>query len=360
MVIPIDVETALKIFWSEQKVLLIDTRSPKEYELDHLPGAINLPILSNEERAVVGTLYKQVSQEKAVEKGIEFFSKKLPEFIAEINKHKPKEIIIYCWRGGMRSRAVTALLESLGYKVFQLAGGYKNYRYYVREKLQSYSLKPKLVVIWGLTCTGKTKLLAKFPNSLNLEELAQHRGSLYGGIGLKPNSQKKFDNLLLQQLDKLNSEKYIVVEGESRKIGLVEIPPFLYKAMQTGMHILLIKDLNLRAKEAVDEYLSDVDNRTKDTKNNNKDNTPAITELKTITLSLKKILSRQNKDKIINLIDSQKYIDAAKILLEEYYDPLYYHTLKKIDFDLEVNNDDTNSAVKIITKKIAVLLKKFN
>src|SRR3989344_856047 len=129
----------------EKNSIFIDTRTPKEYAEDHLPNAVNIPLFSNEERAIVGTMYKQVSKEKAIETGMELFSKKLPQFMNTINKYKDRELIIYCWRGGMRSKTVASLLDGLGYNVKQLIGGHKQYRAYVRERLEQFQLKPKLI-----------------------------------------------------------------------------------------------------------------------------------------------------------------------------------------------------------------------
>ncbi|MBT4935950.1 tRNA 2-selenouridine(34) synthase MnmH [Candidatus Woesearchaeota archaeon] len=326
MVPKVTIEQSLK----NGRYVFIDTRTPKEFEEDHIPNAINIPILSNEERAVVGTLYKQVSQEKAIEKGKEFFASKLPEFMKEIDKHKNNELIIYCWRGGMRSRAVVALLESLKYNVQQLVGGYKSYRKYVRESLHNYNFKPQLIMLWGLTCTGKTQLLHKLTNSLDLEGLAQHRGSLYGAIGLTPRTQKRFETLLLQRLDELNTETYVFVEGESRRIGDLMIPEFLWKKMMAGIHVLITRSIPIRASEAVKEYFSSDD---------------AITKIQEITTKLPRILGEKRKQDVVDLIDAKEFEKAATILLEEYYDMLYAHTLKKQQYQFEVNNDDLEKAV---------------
>ena len=323
----ITVEQALQ----RENTIFIDTRTPKEFQNDHLPNAINNPILDNDERAIVGTLYKQVSRDKAVEQGLEFFSAKLPKFMNLINQYNTKPIIIYCWRGGMRSRAIVALLHSLGYNVTQLEGGYKSYRTYVRVQLEQFRLKPKLIVLWGLTCTGKTALLHHFPNSLNLEYLAQHRGSLYGAVGLTPNSQKHFENNLLQELTRLNHEEYILIEGESRKIGDVHIPDFLYKAMKQGIHILITRSLEKRAEHAISEYFTSAQD---------------IEEIKTITKSLFKVISKENQQKVLTLLDEQKLVEAVKILLEYYYDLLYNHTLKDISFSRSISNDHEQQAVK--------------
>ncbi|PIN73214.1 tRNA 2-selenouridine(34) synthase MnmH [Candidatus Woesearchaeota archaeon CG10_big_fil_rev_8_21_14_0_10_45_16] len=319
--------------------VFIDTRTPKEYEEDHLPGAINLPILSNEERAIVGTLFKQVSKEKAIKQGMQFFSPKLPHFLEEITKYKDKRIIIYCWRGGMRSKTVVSLFSALGYDVEQLQGGYKSYRLHVRERLSRYVLKPKIIVLWGLTCTGKTELLSKFSDFLDLEGLAQHRSSLYGSIGLTPRSQKSFENLLLQSLDQLNDKKQILIEGESRKIGDVEMPPFLWKAMNNGLAIQVTRSLEKRAQACVKEYFSSSDH---------------VQKIRETTVGLWKVISKKRKQEVLDLIDNKQYKEAAAILLSEYYDPLYGHTLKKKDFAFTLDNDDVDRAEEILTRKLSL------
>ncbi len=336
MVQTISVEQALL----EKDIILLDTRTPKEFQEDHLPNAINLPILSDEERAVVGTIYKQVSQEKAIEQGIEFFSKKMPEFMKETAKYKADNIIVYCWRGGMRSRIVVSLLESFGYNVRQLSGGYKSYRAYVKEKLYHYQIKPRFVVLWGLTCTGKTQLLQQFQHSLDLEGLAQHRGSLYGAIGLQPRSQKMFENLMLQRLDQLHQEKFILVEGESRRIGDVIIPDVVWKAMQQGIHLRVTRSIDRRAEEAAKEYITSEED---------------VQKIKEITLSLSRVISNNQKQEIAFLLDHKKYVDAIKILLEFYYDPLYSNTLKNFKFEFEVKNDDVKIAVKELRENFPFL-----
>ena len=315
--------------------IFIDTRTPKEFAEDHLPHAINVPILSNEERAVVGTLYTQVSREDAVNKGVELFAQKLPTFMKQINQYRNQKIIINCWRGGMRSRAAVALLNALGYDAIQLKGGYKSFREYVRDRLYNYDFKPQLIMLWGLTCTGKTKILTHFENSLDVEGLAQHRSSLFGGVGLKPHTQKKFENLLLRRLEKLNTEKVVFVEGEGRRIGDLIIPETLWKKFMKGKNILITGSLNQRANVAVEEYLKDEEN---------------IIKIKEIALSLRQLISKENKEKIAKSIDNQDYHTAAKILLEFYYDPLYSHTLKQKTFDAEINSDDIEHAVKELKK----------
>jgi tRNA 2-selenouridine synthase len=194
-----------------------------------------------------------------------------------------------------------------------------------------------------LTCTGKTKLLQQFSNSLDLEGLAQHRGSLYGGIGLKPNSQKKFESLLLQRLNELNSEKYIVVEGESRKIGDVQIPAFLYTTMiREGIPVLITRSLDRRAEEAVKEYFTSA---------------AAVRKIREITLSLQKVISRKNKEEILALLEKEEYREAMKQLLELYYDPLYNHTLQKIKCAVRIDNNTLSAGASQLRRELPALLR---
>lgn len=318
-----------------ENTLLIDARTPAEYAEDHVLGAVNVPLLDNQERHEIGLIYKQYSREKAIERGIELFPNKIPSIYNAVKDHRDKTIIVYCARGGMRSGIIASLLESIGFKVLQVEGGYKSFRHHITDQLSNFQLKPKIICLYGLTCSGKTKLLEQLPNSLNLEELAQHRGSLYGGVGLKPNRQKRFENLLLQRLQELNHEEYIFVEGESRKIGDSEIPPFLFKAMKKGVNILIKNDFEQRVKECVQEYFSSPEK---------------VKQIREITPQLRDIISNKRKQEIIALIDVGKYEEVARILLKEYYDILYAHTLKSVKFDLEVENNIIMEALQKLKK----------
>ncbi len=315
--------------------LLLDARTPKEYAEDHILGAVSVPLLDDRERHEIGIIFKQYSREKAIERGMELFPAKIPSIYNAVKDHRKKMIMVYCARGGMRSGIITSLLESIGFKVLQVEGGYKSFRHYITEQLYNFQLKPKIICLYGLTCSGKTKLLEQLPNSLNLEELAQHRGSLYGGVGLKPNRQKRFENLLLQRLRELNHEDYIFVEGESRKIGNTEIPPFLFKVMKQGTNVLVKKDFELRVKECVQEYFSSPEK---------------IQQIRDITPLLRDIISNKRKQEIIAFLDAGRYEEVARILLKEYYDVLYAHTLKNVQFDFQVSNDDLQTAIKEIEK----------
>ncbi len=325
-----------KAFKLENTVFL-DTRSPKEYEDDHILGAVSLPILDNEERHEVGLIYKQISQEQAIEKGLEYYAKKIPNIIKTVKKYQDKTLMIYCARGGMRSRIIAALLESIGMKVYQLKGGYKDFRNHLLEKIENFKLKPKIYVVHGLTCTGKTDILKQFLPFIDLEGLAQHRGSLYGAIGLQPNSQKKFENLLMARIEELNEQQYIILEGESRRVGNCIMPPFLWSAMVNGEYILVERENQLRFKAMVKEYFLN----------------PIIAqEIKEISKGLRRVISKENKEKMLEYIDKKEYEKAAEILLLKYYDPLYGHTLNRMDFKATINSDDVDQAVKKIKEYI--------
>ncbi|MFC1801309.1 tRNA 2-selenouridine(34) synthase MnmH [Nanoarchaeota archaeon] len=310
--------------------IFIDVRSPCEFVLDHIPHAINLPILDNKERHEIGIIYKH-DQEKAISLGLEYYSKKIPElteFLKTINKNKT--IIVYCWRGGMRSQTIANLIESLGHKTKLLKGGYKGYRAFIRKSLENYKANFKFIILWGNTGTAKTKIIEKLKSAIDLECLAQHRGSLFGAIGLTPRTQKSFETLLFFELERLASEKYIFVEGESRKIGNIIIPESIYKEIKNGINIRVNASVESRSKITIKEYLKP----------------EYIEKIKEIVPLLKRRLSKKQVENMLRLIDERDYLGFAKILLTEYYDPLYKNTLDKIEYGFTVNSDDIDICVK--------------
>lgn len=318
---------------SMANVVFIDTRAPIEFEEDHLPNAVNIPIINNEERVIVGTIYKQVSQQKAIDIGLGFYKNRIPKIMAQVESYKNKKLIIYCWRGGLRSKTITALLEDAGYTVFQLIGGYKSYRAYVIEELKNYKLKPKLITLYGLTCTGKTALLSAFSNSIDLEAFAGHRGSMYGGIGITQNSQKRFENFLFQKLEALKNEKYILVEGESKRIGNVFIPEFFYHAMEHDIKLKITRSMDNRVKAGAEEYCDTQEKQE---------------EMRRITKLIRQKMSNKTKEEILVAIDKKLFTNAWKLLFTEYYDPMYNYYLNKQEYAAIIENNDFNRAVKEI------------
>jgi tRNA 2-selenouridine synthase len=277
-----------------KKALLLDVRSPGEYNHAHIPGAISFPLFTDEERKEVGTTYKQVSREAAIKTGLHYFGPKMRGMVEDVEKlavdrwpmtegktindqRSTADIFLYCWRGGMRSGAVAWLLNLYGFNVTVLAGGYKAFRNYVLKSFeQPYALK----VLGGYTGSGKTELLqqlkAKGERIVDLERLASHKGSAFGNINMPPQpSQEMFENLLSCELQKVSiqwselndksedatanlklqtSNFSIWLEDESQRIGTVNIPSAFWERMRTAPLYFLDLPFEERLKHIVEEY----------------------------------------------------------------------------------------------------------
>lgn len=320
--------------------VIIDTRSPCEYELDHMPGAINIPILEDEERKIVGTLYKQ-NPEEAIALGHDYYNKKLPELSARLNEvGEGKKVIISCFRGGMRSTTVVELALKLGLDAVQLEKGYKNYRAYIREYLENYIPPFKFVVLQGLAGCGKTALLKEIDNmsgevpTLDLEGLAQHRSSVFGAIGLKPRTQKSFETLLYVKLQSLAHEKLVFVEGESHKVGPVFIPNKLFRAMKKGYVVKINSSINTRVKQIVSDYFTHGEDE----------------KIKEIIGTLRQHLTRESFTNIMTAMDEKDYETVSRTLLEEYYDVRYKFIVETMEYEYEVSNEDVVECAKELAK----------
>src|SRR5699024_6051372 len=171
----------------------------KEFEEATIPGSINIPVFTDEERAEVGTLYRQKGKEAAKERGLEIFSKKLPSFI-DAFKHIQTSKTVFCWRGGMRSKTAASVLDLMGINANRLTDGIRRYRRWVVDYLKNTSFPPDIIVLNGFTGTGKTEILIRLKEQgypvLDLEGMANHRGSIFGQVGKNPSNQKRFDSLL--------------------------------------------------------------------------------------------------------------------------------------------------------------------
>ena len=217
--------------------LIIDARSPHEFAEDHIPGAVNLPVVNDEEFAEVGIQHK-TDKHAAYLIGVEYSLRNIADQIKPlISRYTPKDrMLVYCFRGGKRSRLWADNLRTIGFKVDLLAGGWKNYRRWVRESLDTLSRSFQYKVLCGPTGCGKTRLLHELQRQgeqiLELEQLANHRGSLLGALpGQRQPTQKLFDSLLLQAMRKIDPSRVVWVEAESKKIGNVQIPEGLFEAM---------------------------------------------------------------------------------------------------------------------------------
>ncbi len=236
---------------------IVDVRSPAEFAQGHIPGAINIPLFSNEERAQVGTRYKQAGREFAVQLGLELVGSKLADFAKDIKKHcRHKQALVHCWRGGMRSGAMAWLFSFIGIETQLLEGGYKAYRAYIRESLD----RPQtLHILGGYTGSGKTDILfalqQKGAQIIDLEGLAHHKGSAFGSIGERPQpTNEQFENNLAEQWLKLDPNKPVWLEDESVTMGRCGIPQVLFKRMRTSPTFVINVPTALRIQRLVGDY----------------------------------------------------------------------------------------------------------
>lgn len=295
-----------------QDHIFIDVRSESEYNDETIPGAINIPILNDEERKIVGTTYKQESVEKAKLLGLEFVGKKLPFIYKEISSlnEKDKTLVFFCARGGYRSSSLVSLLSSIGTHSIKLQDGYKGYRHHISDTLPSLVEDITFVVLYGNTGTGKTEILKRLKNLdvdvLDLEGAANHRGSILGSVGLgKQNSQKMFESLIYHSLKNIK-ENIIFTEGESKRIGRDVIPECIFKKIRTGIHINITAPIEYRVETILKDYVHGTDD-----------------ELIEALTCLKKRLGKERVDRYVKWIKEDNYKEVIKELMINYYDPLY-------------------------------------
>ncbi|MDW0115367.1 tRNA 2-selenouridine(34) synthase MnmH [Sporosarcina thermotolerans] len=296
---------------------LIDVRSPSEYKEATIPGSINIPFFSDEERAEIGTLYKRVGKDAANERGLEIFSAKLPDFIRQF-KTIETPMTVFCWRGGMRSKTAATVLDLMGINANRLSGGIRTYRQWVVKELEKEDFPPKLIVLNGYTGTGKTLLLQRLADEghpvIDLEQFAGHRGSIFGQIGLEPNNQKKFDSLLVQQIQKVKQKPYVFIEGESKRIGKVLVPSYLFDKKENGIHVFI----HLPIEERVHNILSDY--------NPWESQEQFIEAFRLIQRRIHVPIAKEIEESL----NEGHFESAVKLLLEHYYDPRYeYSTTKR-------------------------------
>lgn len=298
--------------------LLIDARTPLEFAEDHLPGAINVPILTNPERVEIGTLYKQQGPQIARERGLELTCHRFPavvKTIAEAAQGRP--VLVYCWRGGLRSESVALLLEMTGYPVVKLQGGYKAFRTIVSSFFESVSLPVQLVVLHGMTGSGKTEFLLQLPRGkytvIDLEGLARHRGSAFGSLGLAAQPpQKRFETLLWDAFRRAPVDRPIVLEGESQRIGRLTLPGNLHEVMAEGTKIWCEVSVATRVKRLAAEYAREEYRQ------------PMVEALERI----RKKLGGDAYNELLQRLEAWDVEGLAQGLIEQYYDKLYYRVRK--------------------------------
>jgi tRNA 2-selenouridine synthase len=294
---------------------VIDARAPAEFAEDRLPRAVSMPVLDDDERARVGTLYKQVSVFEAKKLGAALVSKNIARHIEQQLLDKPKgwRPLVYCWRGGQRSGAFTHILREIGWDAHRLQGGYKSWRRHVIEQLDLLPARLQFRVISGATGSGKSRLLealaARGGQILHLEELAAHKGSVLGNLPGQPQpAQKGFESLLLAAMQALDPARPVYVEAESRKIGRLQVPDALLAAIRQAPGLRIEAALGAR----VEFLLRDYDYAVAD---------PAW--LNERLEHLKGLQSRETLEGWRALIDAGDFPTLVAELLTQHYDPLY-------------------------------------
>ncbi len=366
---------------SARDAVIVDLRSPAEFAEDHLPGAHNVPLFNDAERAIVGTLYCRASPDAALDAGRELVRARIDALVGEIAElahwdlpaldlaqrleswteggiealdralaaepcgtMPERPLILHCWRGGLRSRSVTSFVRALGLeRAVALEGGYRAYREHVRAGLDSW-VAPAVYVLRGLTGVGKTLVLRELARLrpewvLDLEGLAGHRGSILGMVGLEPCTQKTFESRLLARLEQ-GFPGPCVLEGESRKVGDTILPPRVWAALDSGINLELTASLARRVEVLSEDYLAQADNRA------------AIAE------QLPFIEQRLGPVKFAGaltaLLSQGRDRELIEVLLERYYDPLYRQSGKQRVYAAKIDAGDPVRAAQAIEHWIEV------
>ncbi len=320
--------------------LFIDVRSPSEFAESTIPGAINIPILDDDERAEVGTIYRRESKEGATAVGLDFVFPKLTEIYERIKSYSDTydSIVIFCWRGGMRSKSVCNFLNMMHIpNTYQLAGGYKAYRKHVVDFLENSISQYKFVMLHGLTGVGKTHILELLHQCgqpvLDLERLAQNSGSVFGDIVFEgaPPTQKNFEASIFDNLYKI-SNHYVFVESESKRIGGVHVPEPLYAKMIGDIHVLIETSLSNRVDVILSDYVSQLAHKNEK-----------------IIAAIQNLNKRLGNDVVTDLVyrvEKKEYKYVIEYLIEYYYDPLYKYSIEKYEpYDLIIEYEDIEEVV---------------
>lgn len=300
---------------------VVDVRSPAEFAEDHIPGAVNLPVLSNAERERVGTMYKQISSFEAKKVGAALVSRNIAHHLESYLANKPKSYrpLVYCWRGGSRSGSLTHILQKIGFAAIQLDGGYKAYRRHVLAELVRLPPLFTFRVVCGTTGSGKSRLLQSLTSEgaqvLDLEALAAHRGSLLGALPDQPQPpQKSFESAIWFALSRFDPARTVFVESESKKIGALRVPDALITAMRASPCIRLEVPLAARVRLLTEDYVHFLHNP------------------ETINSQLAHLVSLRGSDTVAAwqaLVNQQAWDELVATLLEQHYDPAYLNSLSK-------------------------------
>ena len=316
---------------------VIDVRSPKEYAQGHIPESVNIPLFNDEERAIIGTLYKNSGREAAVLKGLDLVGPQMADFVKKLHSlTTEKEVLVHCWRGGMRSENMAWLFSQAGHQVSILNGGYKAYRKYIRL---SFSKPPKIFILGGLTGSGKTDVLHALGDHheqfLDLEKIACHKGSVFGALGQQPQpTNEQFENELYTVWSQFDFTRPIWIEDESRAIGCVSIPDTLFQQICHPTLMIQIEcSREMRVKRLVKEY--------------------SQFQKEDLRGALYKIQDKLGDriKKAISALDDDDFITVTEIVLD-YYDKTYEHSIfRRPDLNIHkipILNDNPATTAMII------------
>jgi tRNA 2-selenouridine synthase len=297
---------------------LIDVRSPSEFALDHLPDAINLPVLDDAQREQVGTLYKQTSSFEAKKIGAALVARNIAAHLETTLNDRPKnwQPLVYCWRGGNRSASLAHVLRQIGWNAQVLEGGYKAYRRHVIAELERLPATVQLRVVCGPTGSGKSRLLQQIAllggQVLDLEELAAHRGSVLGNLPNQPQpSQKHFESSIWQTLRRCASDQPIFVEAESKKIGQLRVPDALISRMWSSSCLKIEVPLAARVDFLIREYAHFLDD---------------FDDLEAKIRCLHSLHGSEKIDAWLGLASAQQWAAMVEQLLVDHYDPAYHRS----------------------------------
>lgn len=336
-------------------VCIIDVRSEREFKDGSIYGAINVPILNDKEREEVGYVYVNESISKAKKLGLRYAGYKLESLFDQVSSYfeQNKDIVFFCARGGMRSSTVHNLFNSIGIKNFKLDKGYKGYRKFVRDKFPEYLDKINFIVLHGKTGVGKTRILNDLKRDgypvIDLEYAANHRASFLGGVNLgDQNSQKTFEGIVFHDLMEIiknyspskNGKINVYVEGESKRIGKIILPQYLFDAMNNGVHICVDIPLDIRVSNLIEDYLKVT---LEDIKSGIvKVDESILQEFKINLEHLRRYASKNEMTNYMDLLDNHDYEKLAYELIEKYYDPKYLNSMNKHEFKFTLECSSMN------------------
>jgi tRNA 2-selenouridine synthase len=297
-----------------EKIPVCDVRSPSEFCAGHIPGALNIPVFSDSERERVGIRYKKEGRISAILEGLDLAAPQMSEKLSQALKiASDNQLLVHCWRGGMRSEAMAWLFSLAGINTYVLEGGYKSYRNYILEKL---SERRRVILLGGLTGSSKTHILSHLKSLgrqvIDLEGLANHKGSAFGALGQMPQpTTEYFANMLYEEWRKLDPEEPVWLEDESRNIGSVFIPELFYENMQKSPAVILMLDVQTRLPRLIEEYSKF-----------------PVESIKASILKIGKRLGGDNTRDAVSAVEEGDFARAIGIILT-YYDKAYLFGLSK-------------------------------